>query len=86
MTLRDQHCRFPGCAQPPSVCQVHHLTRRAHDGPTSLGNLALLCRFHHLTVIHRWDWTLPATPTAPTTAVSPDGRTLHSHSPPCRAA
>ena len=86
VNLRDQHCRFPGCAQPPSVCQVHHLIPRAHDGPTSLDNLALLCRFHHLTVIHRWNWILTCHADGTATAVSPDGRTLHSHSPPGRAA
>ncbi len=85
VTLRDQHCRFPGCTQPPAVCQIHHLTPRAAGGPTALGNLALLCRFHHLTVIHRWNWTLTCHPDGTTTAVSPDGRTLHSHSPPQRA-
>jgi Domain of unknown function (DUF222) len=85
VTLRDQHCRFPGCTQPPAVCQIHHLTPRAHGGPTALGNLALLCRFHHLTVIHHWNWTLTCHPDGTTTAVSPDGRTLHSHSPPQRA-
>ncbi|HEY2279123.1 MAG TPA: DUF222 domain-containing protein, partial [Streptosporangiaceae bacterium] len=86
VTLRDQHCRFPGCTQPPPVCQIHHLTPRAAGGPTALGNLALLCRFHHLTVIHHWNWTLTSHPDGTTTATSPDGRTLHSHSPPCRAA
>ncbi len=86
VNLRDQHCRFPGCAQPPSLCQVHHLIPRAHDGPTSLSNLALLCRFHHLTVIHRWNWILTCHADGTATAVSPDGRTLYSHSPPGRAA
>ena len=86
VNLRDQHCRFPGCTQPPSVCQVHHLRPRAHDGPTSLGNLALLCRFHHLIVVHRWAWTLTCHADGTSTAVSPDGRTLHSHSPPQQAA
>jgi uncharacterized protein DUF222 len=85
VTLRDQHCRFPGCTQPPAVCQIHHLTPRAAGGPTALANLALLCRFHHLTVIHHWNWTLTCHPDGTTTAVSPDGRTLHSHSPPQRA-
>jgi Domain of unknown function (DUF222) len=85
VTLRDQHCRFPGCTQPPAVCQIHHLAPRARGGPTALANLALLCRFHHLTVIHRWAWTLTCHPDGTTTATSPDGRTLHSHSPPQRA-
>jgi len=85
VTLRDHHCRFPGCTQPPSVCQVHHLRPRALDGPTSLNNLALLCRFHHLIAVHRWGWTLRWYPDGTTTATGPDGRTLVGHSPP-RAA
>jgi hypothetical protein len=84
--LRDQRCQFPGCQQPPSVCQVHHLIPRARGGPTALPNLALLCRFHHLTVIHRWGWTLTCHPDGTTAATGPDGRTLHSHSPPQQAA
>jgi Domain of unknown function (DUF222)/HNH endonuclease len=84
VTLRDQHCQFPGCTQPPEVCQIHHLQPRAHDGPTDLGNLTLLCRFHHLVAIHRWGWTLTRHSNGTTTAHSPDGRTLRS--PPQRAA
>jgi hypothetical protein len=79
---RDQHCVFPGCTQPPSVCQVHHLIPRSKGGVTALGNLRLLCRFHHLVVIHRWRWTLTCHPDGTTTATSPDGRVLHSHGPP----
>jgi hypothetical protein len=82
--LRDGHCRFPGCTQPPAVCQIHHLRPRAHDGPTALDNLALLCRFHHLIAIHRWGWTLAWHPDGSTTATRPDGHTLAS--PPQRAA
>ena len=83
---RDQHCAFPGCTQPPSVCDVHHLIPWANGGPTSLANLRLLCRFHHLVVIHRWRWTITCHPDGTTTATAPDGRTLHSHGPPQQAA
>ena len=83
---RDQHCQFPGCTQPPSVCDVHHLIPWAKGGPTSLANLRLLCRFHHLIVIHRWRWTITCHPDGTTTATAPDGRTLHSHGPPQQAA
>jgi HNH endonuclease len=86
VTLRDRHCQFPGCRQPSSVCDVHHLIHWAHGGPTSLGNLALYCRFHHLIVIHRWGWKITRHPDGTTTATAPDGRTLHSHSPPQQAA
>ena len=83
---RDQHCQFPRCTQPPSVCDVHHLIPWANGGPTSLANLRLLCRFHHLVVIHRWRWTITCHPDGTTTATAPDGRTLHSHGPPQQAA
>ena len=83
---RDQHCAFPGCTQPPSVCDVHHLIPWAKGGPTSLGNLRLLCRFHHLIVIHQWGWTITCHPDGTRTATAPDGRTLHSHGPPQQAA
>jgi hypothetical protein len=86
VTIRDRHCRFPGCSQPPSVSQVHHLRPRARGGPTSLGNLALLCRFHHLIAIHRWGWILSLHPDGTTTATHPDGRTLGGSSPPRWAA
>ena len=46
--LRDQHCRFPGgCDQPASACEVHHLTRKAAGGKTSVTDCALFCTFHH---------------------------------------
>ena len=83
---RDQHCQFPGCTQPPSVCEVHHLVPWAKGGPTSLANLRLLCRFHHLIAIHRWGWTITCHPDGTRTATAPDGRTLHSHGPPTQAA
>jgi Domain of unknown function (DUF222) len=79
---RDRHCQFPGCRQPPSVCDVHHLIHWAHGGPTSLHNLGLYCRFHHLIVIHRWGWKITRRPDGTTTATAPDGRVLHSHGPP----
>ena len=83
---RDKKCRFPGCQQPPSICQIHHLIPWAKGGPTTLGNLALFCRYHHIIVIHRWGWAITCHPNGTTTATAPDGRTLHSHGPPTAAA
>jgi len=80
---RHPHCAFPGCDQPSSVCQIHHLVPRSDGGPTALHNLVPLCGFHHLIVIHRWGWTLRLKPDGTTLATSPDGRrTYHSHGPP----
>jgi Domain of unknown function (DUF222) len=87
VTVRDRHCRFPGCAQPPAACQPHHLIPRSEGGPTSLGNLLLLCAFHHLIAVHRWGWQITLHPDATVTATSPGrGRILRSHSPPAQVA
>ncbi|HEY7254721.1 MAG TPA: HNH endonuclease signature motif containing protein [Methylomirabilota bacterium] len=45
---RDRGCRFPGCGVP--FGQGHHLRHWARGGPTTLSNLALLCRRHHRAV------------------------------------
>jgi Domain of unknown function (DUF222)/HNH endonuclease len=84
---RDQHCRFPGCAQPPAACHVHHLIPRSEGGTTSLDNCGLFCTFHHLIAIHRWGWQVTLNPDGTTTATSARGdRVLHSHAVPLRAA
>ncbi len=85
--LRDQHCAAPGCHQPPAACQVHHLVPRSKGGPTSLTGMILLCTFHHLILVHRWNWTITLNPDGTTTMRSPDGsRVYHSHSPPADTA
>jgi hypothetical protein len=45
---RDRICRFPGCNV--RVGEGHHLRHWAQGGPTTLSNLALLCRRHHRSV------------------------------------
>ncbi len=45
---RDRGCRFPGCRV--SVAEGHHVQHWAQGGPTTLSNLALLCRRHHRSV------------------------------------
>ena len=86
VTTRHPHCAFPGCDQPASVCDIHHIIPRSRGGPTSLPNLVPLCGFHHLTAIHRWGWSLTLHSDGTTTAASPDGtRALHSHGPPSHA-
>jgi len=45
---RDRSCRFPGCTV--RVGQGHHVRHWAQGGPTTLSNLALLCRRHHRAV------------------------------------
>jgi len=45
---RDRGCRFPGCGLP--LGEGHHVRHWAEGGPTTLSNLALLCRRHHRAV------------------------------------
>src|SRR5437667_7666774 len=45
---RDRGCRFPGCVV--RFGQGHHIRHWAQGGPTTLSNLALLCRRHHRAV------------------------------------
>ena len=54
---RDQHCVFPGCSRPTIWCDGHHLVWWIKGGPTTLPNLALLCRPHHR-MVHEEGWRL----------------------------
>jgi 5-methylcytosine-specific restriction endonuclease McrA len=48
VSIRDRHCIAKGCTRPPAFCDVHHLHHRADGGATSVENLVLLCRRHHV--------------------------------------
>jgi hypothetical protein len=48
---RDRHCLFPHCAVDAERCDIDHIDAYVEDGPpgqTRPGNLACLCRRHHL--------------------------------------
>lgn len=45
---RDLTCRFPGCDQPATDCDIDHTIAYADGGPTHASNLKALCRQHHL--------------------------------------
>jgi hypothetical protein len=47
LEVRDRFCRFPGCGVPACRADAHHVKHWADGGPTELGNLILLCPFHH---------------------------------------
>ena len=48
VSARDRCCVAKGCNRPPAFCDVHHLISREDGGPTTMGNLVLLCRRHHV--------------------------------------
>jgi Domain of unknown function (DUF222)/HNH endonuclease len=61
LVLRDKGCAFPGCDRPPRWTDAHHIQHWSDGGPTDLGNLALLCGYHHR-LIHHSDWRVRINP------------------------
>ena len=57
LSVRDKHCRWPGCERPASWCQAHHLVQWAAGGETDLENCVLLCKRHHR-MVHEGGWQL----------------------------
>ena len=80
LVIRDRGCVYPGCDRPPPWTDAHHIVHWADGGPTSLANLALLCRTHHRCV-HEQRWTLRRDQTSGRYTASPPD----SASPPAAA-
>jgi len=75
---RDRGCRFPGCAV--SNGQGHHLRHWVHGGPTTISNLALLCRHHR--AVHEEGYQVARGPDGTLRFLRPDGRPLPEVPPP----
>jgi hypothetical protein len=76
---RDRGCRFPGCNV--RVGQGHHIRHWAHGGPTTLSNLAMLCRRHHRAV-HEEGYQLERRPDGELCFRRPNGDVLPDVPPP----
>lgn len=76
---RDRNCRFPGCNV--RFGQWHHVRHWAQGGPTTLSNLALLCRRHHRSV-HEEGYRIERGPDGALQFRRPDGRPLPEVPPP----
>jgi 5-methylcytosine-specific restriction endonuclease McrA len=76
---RDRGCRFPGCGV--RFGQGHHIRHWAQGGPTTLSNLALLCRRHHRAV-HEEGYQLDRQPDGELRFRRPDGRMIPYVPPP----
>src|SRR5881392_1677857 len=76
---RDRGCRFPGCGL--RFGQGHHIRHWAQGGPTTLSNLALLCRRHHRAV-HEEGYQVDRQPDGELRFRRPDGRPLPEVPPP----
>jgi hypothetical protein len=76
---RDHGCRFPGCGA--SFGQGHHIRHWAQGGPTTLSNLALLCRRHHR-MVHEEGYEVERQPGGALQFRWPDGRIIPEVPPP----
>jgi len=76
---RDRGCRFPGCGV--RFGQGHHIRHWAQGGPTTLSNLAMLCRRHHRAV-HEESFQVERQPDGELRFRYPDGRVLPYVPPP----
>jgi hypothetical protein len=70
---RDRTCRFPGCGT--RFVQGHHIRHWAEGGPTTLSNIALLCRRHHRAV-HEEGYRVDREPDGELQFRCPNGRLL----------
>src|SRR5207253_1022287 len=76
---RARGCRFPGCGV--RFGQGHHIRHWAQGGPTTLSNIALLCRRHHRAV-HEEGYQVDRQPDGELSFRRPDGRVLPEVPPP----
>jgi hypothetical protein len=68
---RDRGCRFPGCGT-RAFTEVHHVRWWRDGGRTELGNLVLICWFHHR-LVHEYGWRLAREPDGQVRWFRPDG-------------
>jgi len=70
--FRDKGCRFPGCGT-RGFTQAHHIVFWRDGGGTDLGNLALLCSWHHK-LVHEYGWWIKGDAESELRWYRPDGR------------
>lgn len=56
LVRRDQTCRYPGCCTSVFL-EGHHCEHWALGGETTIGNLLLLCGYHHR-FVHEYGFTI----------------------------
>ncbi|TFD73824.1 HNH endonuclease signature motif containing protein [Cryobacterium gelidum] len=58
LAVRDGGCRWPGCEQPPSWTEAHHIENwQADQGLSNIDQAMLLCAPHHL-LLHNRHWKI----------------------------
>ena len=52
--FRDRHCRYPGCREPLSLCELDHVVEWRDGGGSDYSSLSHLCKAHHTQKTARW--------------------------------
>ncbi len=71
LRYRDKKCRFPGCGR-RRFTNAHHVRFWSRGGANDLGNLVLVCGFHHR-LVHEGGWRLRLDPDATVRWFRPNG-------------
>ena len=72
LRYRDVGCTFPGCGS-KRYSIAHHIAWWGLGGPTELGNLVLVCKWHHH-LVHDFGWSLTRRADGEVRWYRPDGR------------
>jgi hypothetical protein len=84
LRYRDRECRFPGCGA-RRFTHAHHVVWWEHGGSTDLGNLVLVCAFHHK-LVHEYGWSVERGSDGTARWRAPDGtRHIAGPAPPLAA-
>ncbi|WP_426302957.1 DUF222 domain-containing protein [Arthrobacter sp. R-11] len=80
LAARDTRCRFPGCGIKARHLDLDHTHDAALGGATEPGNLAGLCRRHHM-LKHHSPWKVRQSGAGVLEWISPAGRSYTDHPP-----
>ena len=80
LLARDRHCVWPGCERAATYTEGHHLLHWIHNGETVLGNLVLLCYWHHV-MVHEGHWQIVRSEGGRVVAIPPQERFVPPRGP-----
>ncbi|PPF83697.1 hypothetical protein C5E07_09340 [Pseudoclavibacter sp. RFBJ3] len=81
LKARDIHCRFIGCRQPATNCELDHTIDHQYGGEPAIWNLSDFCKNHHI-VKHHTAWTVTQHDGGTLEWTTPSGKTYIDHPEP----
>lgn len=81
LEARDEQCRWPGCRRSAGRCDADHTIAHADGGQTTVANLTLFCRAHHV-LKHASPWQIRQLGGGALEFISPTGRRYRNDAPP----